>query len=235
MIERIAEILSELADLAEEHDLPEPYLVGGAVRDMLSGKRPHDFDITCGGEESLKLADIFAMKNRVPVYCYQSGAKRVRFRGFDIDFSPHAVASDHPNKFFSELLSRDYTINTIMIRCRNGEFVDLFDGLEDLKNKVLRCTYSPEVTFEGKANALRGLKFIGQGFVPTEETEQGICSNLHKLKDLPYGQASKVSNNILRASPHMLRWLADRDLLKDMPETKFLLKLLTEEKLLGDI
>lgn len=235
MIEKVAEILKEIAEVAEENDLPEPYLVGGAVRDMLLDKTPSDFDITCGGPEALILADKFAMKKRVPIYMYRSGAKRVRYRGMDFDFSPHAVFSDHTNSFIAECMSRDYTINSIMIRCSDGEFVDLFGGVDDLENKVLRCTYSPEVTFSGPANALRGLKFIGSGFEPTEETEKGICENLHKIKDLPYGQSSRVTNNVFKRYPQMIQWLAERDLLKHMPETKYLILQLAKNKLLGEI
>lgn len=235
MMEKIAQILHEIAETAEANGLSEPYLVGGAVRDMLLGNDPVDFDITCGGPEALILADRFAMEKRVPVYCYRSGAKRIRYKGYDFDFSPHAVFADFQNPFIAEAMSRDYTINSIMIRCSDGEFIDLFGGVDDLENRVLRCTYSPEVTFCGSANALRGLKFIGAGFVPTADTEQGICENLHKLSELPYGQASRVSNNIFKKYPDMIEWLADRDLLSVMPMTKYLVKQLAEKRLIGEL
>lgn len=227
----VAQILKEIARTADENQLSAPFLVGGAVRDMLLDRHPRDYDITCGNDDSLCLADRFAKDKHVPIRIYKSGAKQLRYDGLDLDFSPHTLYAECGSPLLSELISRDYTVNSMLIDCETGEFVDLLGGYDDLKSNTLRCAMSPSVTFANPANAIRGVKMIASGWNPTQETEHGILTNLHKTKELPGIHGARILNNAIRANSEIVRWLAEKGALSNVPHTQLLIDELKRQRM----
>jgi hypothetical protein len=234
-VKSVAQVLKEIDEVADQHDLPSPYLVGGAVRDLLLDKSPSDYDITCGEIDALGLADNFAREKHIPLRVYRSGAKKLRYSGLDLDFSPHTIYTKGNSPFLDELFSRDYTINAMLIACSNGKFLDPCGGYEDLQKGILRCAFDPETTFKNPANAIRGVKLIANGWTPTEDTEEGIVENLHKVSELHGYQGEKIINAAIRADPEIVVWLADRGLLSVVPQTKLLVEELRRRRMLHHV
>lgn len=232
---KIARILKDISTIADKNEKSAPLLVGGAVRDLLLNKKPNDFDITTGDNDCLELADLFAKEKHIPLRISNSGAKQATYNGVDLDFSPHIIYMDTDSPLISEVFSRDYTINSMMIDMSNGDFIDLCGGLEDLKSNKLRCAISPEITFKNPANAIRSLKHIAAGFNPTKKTEEGIIENIHKWSDIPEKQARKILNSAIRENPEIVLWLKNRNLLDKLPITELLIDTLKYFRLLKHV
>lgn len=122
------------------------YLVGGAVRDKIMKRENHDEDFVVTGIESDKFCEIFP----------QSFRRGKSFEVFDLDGREIALArkeskagighkefviQTNPNITIEEdLARRDITINAIAENVLTGEIIDPFNGIEDIKNKVIRKT-----------------------------------------------------------------------------------------------
>lgn len=80
-----------------------------------------------------------------------------------------------------DLKRRDFTINAFALK-EDGEIIDLFDGLQDLEEQILRAVGNPHERFhEDALRMMRGLRFVSQlGFKLEEETFYAIKEN-HEL------------------------------------------------------
>jgi tRNA nucleotidyltransferase/poly(A) polymerase len=229
----IAAILKKVDEIARSAGYPRTFVVGGAVRNMIAGKEPVDYDITCGTEDNILLADLVARHFDVPIYETAIGAKKMVVHGMELDFGPHVVFIEHPDgPFMSELLSRDFTINTMMIACDTGEFMDLCGGLDDLRSRRLRCTVSPELTFKEDRRILRACKFIAAGFAVDEELEKIIIDQFHRVGNIKKRNAASLINDAIRENPEILDWVHKRELLKHIPLTKLVISELAKRRML---
>lgn len=235
-MESVATIMKQVAALAVANGLPRPFIVGGAVRNMVLGMEPADYDITCGSPQNLALADIVANYFSVPVYETGSGAKKMHVDGIELDFSPHIIHKDcDGDHFLSELYSRDFTINTMMIACDNGEFIDLCGGLDDLRTKTLRCPLEPAISFRDPVRLLRAIKYIAEGMEPDPAVEEELVKQFSRITKINHRHSGKIINDIIRKNPEIISWLHDRDLIKYMPVTKLVVRELARQRMLHHV
>lgn len=143
------------------------YLVGGAVRDKLLGKEPHDKDYVVVGstvEEMLSLGFTQVGKD-FPVFLHpETGEEYALARterkigdkhtDFSFEFSSNITLED-------DLIRRDFTINAMAMDMKTGEIIDYFNGEQDLENKILRAI-RPETFVEDPLRVLRGCRFAAQ-------------------------------------------------------------------------
>lgn len=121
------------------------YFVGGYVRDKLMGIESHDIDFCITGMNEDKFMSLFP-------YAFKKGKFFPVFQIEDYEFafarSETKVSSGH-NGFImntenisieEDLKRRDITINSIAIDVLTNEFVDPFNGINDIKNKIIRAT-----------------------------------------------------------------------------------------------
>ncbi|MBO4467681.1 MAG: CCA tRNA nucleotidyltransferase [Clostridia bacterium] len=170
----------------------EAYLVGGCVRDMLSGKTPHDFDITTNAlpdeikavfektvDTGLKHGTVTVIVDDTPieVTTYRSDGEYLDMR------RPERV------KFVSDLKEdlarRDFTVNAMAYNEIEG-VVDYFGGKEDLEKGILRAVGDPEKRFnEDALRIMRLVRFASVlGFTPEEKTfaaAKKLCKNLKNI------------------------------------------------------
>ncbi len=160
----------------------EAYIAGGAVRDLLLGCPPGDFDIATS-----------AVPDEVSALCRASGIKTVDNLGQNfgcvvavIDghkieitaFRGESYGSDahRPEKvWFSkslrdDLSRRDFTVNA-MVMDAEGKIYDFHNGQEDLKNKILRTVGNAQARYrEDALRMLRACRFVGQlGFTYVQD------------------------------------------------------------------
>jgi len=163
---------------------PEVYLVGGAVRDALLQRdnRDLDFSVPYQPEDISKLL----RKNKLPVY--EAGIKfntvGTSIGEFSIQITSYrsesyAIGSRKPEvekvrDIFSDIDRRDFTINAFALS--KSEFLDLHNGIDDLKNKQIRCVLDPEQKFiEDPVRILRAYRLVAQyGFNIEEYTHASI-------------------------------------------------------------
>lgn len=160
------------------------YAVGGCVRDGIMGKTTTDYDITTSAKpdeiksvlNNYKTIDTGILHGTVTVIIENQSFEITTFRSED-SYSD----SRHPDKvqFISELnkdLSRrDFTINAIAYNSKEG-IKDPYDGITDIKNKVIRTVGNPKKRFEEDAlRILRALRFSATlGFDIESETAKAI-------------------------------------------------------------
>lgn len=167
----------------------EAYFVGGSVRDVLLGKKIHDVDIaTSALPEEMKA--IFLKTIDVGI---QHGTILVLFHGGQYEVTTFRTEStyhdfrrpDHVTFVRSleeDLKRRDFTINAFALD-PSGDLIDLFDGLADLDQKIIRAVGDPQERFhEDALRMMRGLRFASQlDFAIEKETLAAIYDYHHLL------------------------------------------------------
>lgn len=226
-----ASILRQIAVLAKGAGLPKPYLVGGAVRDSLLGKKPDDYDITCGSRECLDLAKLTARHFDAPVYKMGSGAIKVVIDGIEFDFSPGNLLTSEEG-LESETRARDFTINSLLIDLETGDLIDLTGGLEDLRNRTLReCTVG--LVAADVARVLRAIRHMGDGFAPDDSLRSKIIELIPNTSEIQDRYRRSLANKAIRSNPDMLHWMAELGIIKHLPMTKYIIEQLKIRRMLG--
>ena len=163
----------------------EVYLVGGAVRDILLGKKNHDYDLTTNAtpEQVMKL-----FKKVIPTGIAH-GTVTIHIFGLALEtttFRTEGKYSDgrHPDKVIyansieEDLSRRDFTMNAIAAELKSGKIVDPFNGKADIKNKTIRAVGNAFERFnEDGLRPVRALRFASQlNFSIEEETFKAISN-----------------------------------------------------------
>ncbi len=166
----------------------EAYFVGGSVRDLLLNRHIHDVDIATSAypeevkELFEKTIDTGIKHGTVTVLFNRESYEITTFRtesGYQDYRRPDHVT--FVQNLDEDLKRRDFTINALAMNT-DGEVIDLFNGLEDLKKRVIRAVGNPETRFhEDALRMMRAVRFMSQlEFNLEENTQQAIKDN-HKL------------------------------------------------------
>jgi poly(A) polymerase len=197
------EVPKPISDLAEAfreagHEL---YLVGGYVRDKLSGFDGPDIDATTEAKPKdfkkllRKRADAFWDIGE------RFGTIGARIGGYDVEVTTfrsdlYTEGSRHPEVRFGDnlegdLARRDFTINAIAADALSGEILDPFDGRKDLELGVIRPVGDPlDRMRDDPLRMLRAVRFQttlsrpDKPFAMTPELEQAIRENAHWLESI---------------------------------------------------
>ena len=170
----------------------EAYVVGGAVRDAVLGGVPDDWDVTTSAPVKVvqgcfkKHFDTGIKHGTVTVLC---GRKTVEVTTYRIDgrYSdnrrPESVM--FTDRLSEDLKRRDFTVNALAYNGENG-IVDLFGGIDDIKNKVIRCVGDPDRRFgEDALRIMRAVRFSSRlGFEIEEKTFESVKKNVGLLKNI---------------------------------------------------
>lgn len=168
----------------------EAYAVGGCVRDTILSRIPGDWDITTSAKPEQvkeifpKTIDTGIQHGTVTVMLHRVGYEVTTYR-IDGEYADnrHPDQVEFTNSLRLDLERRDFTINAMAYNETAG-LVDLYDGLGDLNQGMIRCVGNPDQRFEEDAlRMLRAVRFSGQlGFRIEEQTRQAIIRNVNDLK-----------------------------------------------------
>lgn len=160
----------------------EAYPVGGCIRDLLLNRMPGDWDVTTSAlpEQVISLfghvIQTGVKHGTVTVVLDNESVEVTTFRGesgYSDGRHPDAVCFDATLE--QDLARRDFSVNAMAL-APDGTVIDLFGGMGDLKNGILRCVGDPACRFEEDGlRMFRAIRFAAQlGFVMTRETEAAI-------------------------------------------------------------
>ncbi len=187
--------VSEVADTINQ----ETYVVGGFVRDYLLGRgRKKDIDFVTVGNGILlakELSKSLGNTSQVSVF-KRFGTAMFRYQDVELEFvgarkESYSEDSRKPHvedgTLEDDQKRRDFTINTLAISMNKdtfGELIDPFNGIEDLKNGIIRTPLEPNVTYsDDPLRMMRAIRFAAQlNFVIEEKSFQAIIDNAHRLE-----------------------------------------------------
>jgi poly(A) polymerase/tRNA nucleotidyltransferase (CCA-adding enzyme) len=180
------------------------YLVGGAIRDMLIGRRLTDFDIATDALPE-QVQDMF---RRVIPTGIKHGTVTVLFRGTRFEVTTFRIEREYldgrrpDSVVFSpsieeDLKRRDFTINAMAYDLAARRLLDPHGGREDLRRKVLRAIGVPLERFlEDGLRPLRACRFAAQfGFTIEPETFAAIPLSLDTVRKV---SAERIREELVR-------------------------------------
>ena len=159
---RLVKISKIISDLSSESSI-NSYLVGGCVRDLMLNPSADSIDIDIMVEgDGISFAKLLAKKMNIPkvIPFPKFATAKIPYHECEIevasarlesyDESSRSPSSIQISNIQDDLLRRDFTINAMAISLNEnnfGEFFDPFNGMEDLKNKILKTPLNPNNTF----------------------------------------------------------------------------------------
>ena len=170
----------------------EAYAVGGCVRDSLLGREADDWDITTSASpyEVKKLfrrtIDTGIQHGTVTVMLDKEGFEVTTYRiDGEYEDGRHPKEVQFTKNLEEDLKRRDFTINAMAYNEQTG-MVDVFGGVEDLKNKIIRCVGVAGERFDEDAlRIMRAFRFSAQlGFSIEENTRIAAAERADNLKKI---------------------------------------------------
>lgn len=165
------------------------FVVGGALRDLLRGKTPRDFDVVTNATID-QIRDLFRngkiVGKRFPIVHTYFGDQVIEISSLKVEGSDggkyEQVAEDAAR--------RDFTVNAIYYDIEDFKLLDPLGALEDLKNNRIVAIGNPEERFEeDPIRMLRALKLNAiHKFKIGPELKEAILHNREHIRDLGAGR-----------------------------------------------
>lgn len=194
----------------------EAYAVGGCVRDMVLHREPEDWDITTSATP-MEVKNIFRrtvdtgiMHGTVTVLLDKDHFEVTTYRLDGIyEDNRHPKEVSFTSSLAEDLKRRDFTINAMAYNEKEG-FIDLFHGMEDLENGLIRCVGSAKERFEEDAlRILRAVRFSAQlGFQIEKKTLEAVQLQVSRLNHISAERIRiELTKLLLSDHPERLRLL----------------------------
>ena len=210
---KIFHLISETADSLGL----ECYVVGGYVRDLFLERPSNDIDVVVVGsgiQVASELRKRLGRRAHLSVF-RNFGTAQVKYNDMEVEFvgarkesyshdsrKPHVedgTLEDDQNR-------RDFTINAMAVclnSARFGELIDPFDGIRDLKERIIATPLDPDITFsDDPLRMMRCVRFATQlNFQIEDETREALARNADRLKIISGERIADEMNKIMLA-PH---------------------------------
>ena len=235
--EILEDILKDLQEIGAT-----PIIVGGSVRDFFLNIPVKDYDIEIFGIDSLetiqKSLEKFAS---VKLVGKSFGVLTLRVNEYDFDFAlpriEKKIGNTHQDfeiitnanlSFKEAAIRRDFTINAIGYDFCTKDFLDPFNGINDLKNRVLK--YIDDKTFiEDSLRVYRAVQFSARFDFSLDERTFELCKKIVQNNELHFLPKERIYEEFkklfLKSSKPSIGFelLKDLGVLKYFPELKALI------------
>ncbi|CAJ1314563.1 CCA tRNA nucleotidyltransferase [Paenibacillus nuruki] len=170
----------------------EGYFVGGCVRDELMGRPVNDMDIATNATPE----QVMALFERTIPTGLEHGTITVLIENEPFEVTTYRTETEYVDhrrpeqvqfvrELSEDLRRRDFTMNAIA-RGIDGEYVDPFHGIEDLRNGIIRCVGIADERFEEDAlRMVRGIRFASVfDFEIEQQTWQALFNHQALIKHI---------------------------------------------------
>ncbi len=205
------QLFTTVGESADQLNL-ETYVVGGYVRDLLLGRPCKDLDFVCiGNGMTLATAVGKALGGVNVTYFKNFGTAMLKSEDWELEFVGARKESYNRNSrkpvvengnLNDDQNRRDFTINAMAIAVNKhnfGELIDPFDGLKDLKIKLIKTPLDPSITFsDDPLRIMRAIRFASQlKFDIAPETFEAIGKNANRLSIISQERITEELNKII--------------------------------------
>lgn len=166
----------------------EAYFVGGCVRDILLGRPIHDIDIATSAFP-MEMKEIFPKTIDVGIE-HGTVLTLVDDEQYEITtFRTESTYQDYRRpdsvtfvrSLEEDLKRRDFTMNALAMT-KDGKIIDLFDGYQDIQQKIIRAVGDPSERFhEDALRMMRAMRFSSQLDFTIEEKTFRAIAEYHQL------------------------------------------------------
>lgn len=207
-------VFSVVSGVAHENNI-KVFVIGGFVRDMILGRASKDVDFVVVGSGisfAKKVAAAFG-SNTHAKYFKNFGTALVTYNGWDLEFVGARRESYRSNSrkpivedgsLSDDQRRRDFTINALSLSLQTrdyGQLFDPFNGLDDLKNKLIRTPLDPDITFsDDPLRMMRAIRFATQlNFSIEVNTFKAISRNKNRIQIVSKERILDELNKIILA------------------------------------
>lgn len=207
-------VFNIIKEIIAAESLPA-YVIGGYVRDCIMGRQSKDIDIVVVGS-GIDLAKKVAKKagTDTTLSVFKSfGTAMLKFEDTEIEFvgarkESYRRESRKPivenGTLEDDQCRRDFTINTMAIGLHDsqyGQLIDPFNGMDDIRNKIIRTPLDPNITFsDDPLRMMRAIRFATQlGFSIEQQILDAIRVNRDRTAILSRERITEELNKILMA------------------------------------
>lgn len=205
-------IFHKISETADEMGV-ECYVVGGYVRDLFLERHSKDIDVVVVGsgiEVAKALGKKLGKGAHLSVF-RNFGTAQVKYRNTEVEFvGARKESYSHDSRkpivedgtLEDDQNRRDFTINAMAI-CLNqerfGELVDPFDGIWDMKDRLIATPLDPDITFsDDPLRMLRCIRFATQlNFTIEQETYDALFTNKDRIKIISKERIADELNKIM--------------------------------------
>lgn len=190
------------------HEGFDAFIVGGAVRDLIVGLEPKDFDVATNATPN-QIRPLFRrariIGKRFQLVHVVFGQEIIETSTFRANASGDAPTDEHGRILRDNLFGnqeedaarRDFTLNALYYDPLSEEVIDYHRGVADLKKRAVRMIGDPEQRYrEDPVRMLRALRFAAKldGSIDTA-TREPIARFAHLIANVP---ASRLFDEILK-------------------------------------
>jgi poly(A) polymerase len=205
-------IFKVVSESAAELNIPA-YVIGGWVRDLILNRPCKDIDIVAIGS-GIDLAEDVAKKlgNQYQVHVFKNfGTAQIKYEDYDIEFVGARKESYHSESrkpavengtLEDDQNRRDFTINALAVSLSKnnyGELLDPFNGLTDIKNKIIRTPLDSDITYsDDPLRMMRAIRFSTQlDFTIEAGSLEAISRNKDRIKIISKERITDELNKII--------------------------------------
>jgi poly(A) polymerase/tRNA nucleotidyltransferase (CCA-adding enzyme) len=183
-------------------------VVGGAVRNLVLGTRPKDWDLASNAQPG----HVMKLFRKVIPTGVPHGTVTVLYKGMHVEMTTFRIdgsysdsrrpdSVEYTSSLLEDLKRRDLSINSMALNIESGEIIDPHDGRGDCKKKLIRAIGVPEERFdEDGLRILRALRFAGRlGFSIEPSTFAAMKARAENLLDISAERIRMELEGILEA------------------------------------
>ena len=203
-----ADLLKELGEIFSKNGF-EISLVGGPVRDAVLGKLVKDLDLTTNAKPEEIQKCLKGWADSIWDVGIKFGTVGAKVKDYVFEITTYRTeqyedTSRKPSVEFGKTLEedlarRDFTINAMALRLPSFELVDIYNGLTDLNNKILRTPLDAQISFsEDPLRMLRAARFMSKlDLKPQADLVEAMKTLADRLKIVSMERINDEFNKLL--------------------------------------